>query len=123
MGLSRPTHGPMQLQQLMSGMPPGPLPFPNQSMAMGQTDPSQIDANHIPPYSLSSAVIQHETHMDNHTNPPPVCFSCYLCIPSNFLLNSSILFRPSITVQASNLTSLDLSDNTYLFTHDIISFI
>ncbi|XP_047956910.1 protein transport protein Sec24-like At4g32640 [Salvia hispanica] len=77
-GLSRPTHGAMQQQQQMFGMPPGPPPFPNQSMALGQTDPSQVDANHIPPYSSSSAVIQHETHMDNHANPPPPATSTYI---------------------------------------------
>ncbi|KAL1541771.1 Protein transport protein Sec24B [Salvia divinorum] len=77
-GLSHPTPGAMQQQHQMFGMPPGPPPFPNQSMALGQTDLSQVDINHIPPYSSSSAVILHETRMDNHANPPPPATSTYI---------------------------------------------
>ncbi|KAG6404126.1 hypothetical protein SASPL_136366 [Salvia splendens] len=91
-GLSRPTHGAMQQQQQMFGMPPGPPPFPNQSMALGQTDPSQVDANHIPPYSSSSAVIQHETHMDNHPNPPPV--PCTVDLLSTSKMQLALLVQP-----------------------------
>ncbi|KAL9170073.1 hypothetical protein ABFS82_04G120100 [Erythranthe guttata] len=67
-----------QQQQPMFGMPPGGPPFPNQSMALGQTGQSKIDPNQIPRLTSSSAVILHETRQGNQANPPPPATSDYI---------------------------------------------
>lgn len=76
MGSYPPVPGAMQQQQQqMFGMPPGPPQLPNQSMSLGQTGQSKIDPSQIPRFTSNSAVILHETRIDNQANPPPVCSS------------------------------------------------
>lgn len=72
-----PIHGAMQQQQ-MFGMPPGPPPFPNQSITFGQTGQSKIDPDQIPRFTPSSTEILHETRKDNQANPPPPTTSNYI---------------------------------------------
>ncbi|XP_073317359.1 protein transport protein SEC24 C-like isoform X2 [Primulina huaijiensis] len=69
--------GHMQQPQ-MFGMPPGPPPLPNQSMALNQTAQSKINPNQIPRLPSSSAVILHETRQGNQANPPPPATSDYI---------------------------------------------
>ncbi|KAL6576225.1 Protein transport protein Sec24C [Orobanche hederae] len=73
-----PIPGPMQQQ--MFGMPSGISSFPNQSMALSQTQTGQsrIDVNHIPRFTPNSAVILHETRQNSQANPPPPATSEYI---------------------------------------------
>ncbi|KAG8379493.1 hypothetical protein BUALT_Bualt07G0094200 [Buddleja alternifolia] len=79
-------------QQPMFGMPPGPPPLPNQSMALSQTGQSKIDPGQIPRLTPNSAVILHDTRQGNEANPPPI--PCTVDLLSTSAMQFALLVQP-----------------------------